>query len=182
MKRLISLTLAAAMLLALLTGCGGTGNTETTAPAGETTGAAEPTVAQDVTIKVAAIDTAYGTQCWADVAKAFEEQTGIKVELTTDKALEDVIGPAMQGGEFPDVIHLATGRPAGLTEQFIKDNNIADITDVLSMTVPGEDKLVSGEALRFHRDLSDQPLRRRQDLPGPHVLQPLRPVLQRRPV
>ena len=147
MKRLISLTLAAAMLLALLAGCGGTDNTETTAPAGETTGAAEPTVAQDVTIKVAAIETAYGTQCWADVAKAFEEQTGIKVELTTDKALEDVIGPAMQGGEFPDVIHLATGRPAGLTEQFIKDNNIADITDVLSMTVPGEDKLVSEKLL-----------------------------------
>ena len=46
-------------------------------------------------------------------------------------------------GEFPDVIHLATGREAGLTEQFIKDNNIADITDVLSMTVPGEDVTVA---------------------------------------
>lgn len=95
------------------------------------------------TIQVAAIETAYGSEIWQKVAEAFTAQTGIAVDLITDKNLEDVIGPAMQGGEFPDVIHLATGRPAGLTEQFIKDNNMADITDVLSMTVPGEDKLVS---------------------------------------
>lgn len=95
------------------------------------------------TIQVAAIETAYGSEIWQKVAEAFTAQTGIAVDLVTDKNLEDVIGPAMQGGEFPDVIHLATGRPAGLTEQFIKDNNMADITDVLSMTVPGEEKLVS---------------------------------------
>ena len=94
-------------------------------------------------IQVAAIETAYGSEIWVKVAEAFTAQTGIAVDLITDKNLEDVIGPAMQGGEFPDVIHLATGRPAGLTEQFIKDNNMAEITDVLSMTVPGEDKLVS---------------------------------------
>ena len=103
-------------------------------------------------IQVAAIETAYGSEIWAKVAEAFTAQTGIEVDLITDKNLEDVIGAAMQGGEFPDVIHLATGRPAGLTEQFIKDNNMAEITDVLSMTVPGE------------------------------VLQPVRPVLQRWPV
>ena len=94
-------------------------------------------------IQVAAIETAYGSDIWVKVAEAFTAETGIEVDLITDKNLEDVIGPAMQGGEFPDVIHLALGRPAGLTEQFIKDNNIAEITDVLSMTVPGEEKLVS---------------------------------------
>ena len=91
---------------------------------------------------------------WEDVAAAFEEETGIKVNLTTDKNLEDVIGAAMQGGEFPDVIHLATGRPAGLTEQFIKDNNIAEITDVLSMTVPGEDVKVSDKIAGGFTDTS----------------------------
>ena len=49
------------------------------------------------------------------MADAFTEQTGIKVELTIDKKLEDVIGPAMQGGEYPDVVHLAVGREAALT-------------------------------------------------------------------
>ena len=96
-----------------------------------------------MTIKVAAIETGYGAEMWKKVAEAFTAQTGIKVDLTTDKKLEDVIGPSMQGGDYPDVVHLATGREAALTEQFIKGNLIADITDVLSMTVPGESKKVS---------------------------------------
>ena len=142
--------------------------------------AASATPAEDVTIKVAAIETAYGSEMWQKVTEAFTAQTGIKVELTTDKNLEDVIGPSMQGGDYPDVIHLATGREAALTEQFIKGNLIADITDVLSMTVPGESKKVSEKIAGGYRYFSYQPLRRWQDLSGSHVLQPLRSVLQRR--
>ena len=132
MKKIIALLLAFVMVLGM-TACAGT-NTDATQPQEDLAG---------TTIKVAAIETAYGSQIWADVAAAFTAETGIAVELTTDKNLEDVISASMQGGEFPDVVHLATGRPAGLTEQFIKDKAIAEITDVLSMTVPGEDKLVS---------------------------------------
>ena len=95
------------------------------------------------TIKVAAIETAYGSEVWAQVAKAFEEQTGIKVELTTDKQLEDVISGPMQNGDYPDVVHLATGRPAGLTEQLVKAKGLRDLSNVLAMTVPGETKKVS---------------------------------------
>ena len=84
--------------------------------------AASATPAEDVTIKVAAIETAYGSEMWQKVTEAFTAQTGIKVELTTDKNLEDVIGPSMQGGDYPDVIHLATGREAALTEQFIREH------------------------------------------------------------
>ena len=138
MKKFIALLLALAMALSLVA-CGGSKTEETQAAAGETAAAAP---AEDVTIQVAAIETAYGSQIWADVCAAFTETTGIKVELITDKNLEDVISASMQGGEYPDVIHLATGRPAGLTEQFIKDQAIAEITDVLSMTVPGESAIV----------------------------------------
>ncbi len=63
--------------------------------------AASATPAEDVTIKVAAIETAYGSEMWQKVTDAFTAQTGIKVELTTDKNLEDVIGPSMQGGDYP---------------------------------------------------------------------------------
>ena len=138
MKKFLSLTLAASMSLALLAGCGssnGGGSDASKSGDGSNTAGG--------TIKVAAIETSYGTEVWQKVADAFTEQTGIKVELTIDKKLEDVIGPSMQGGDYPDVIHLATGREAALTEQFIKGNLIADITDVLSMTVPGESKKVS---------------------------------------
>ncbi len=106
------------------------------------------------TINVAAIETAYGSEMWQKVAEAFTAETGVEVELTTDKNLEDVIGPSMQGGEYPDFIHLATGREAGLTEQFIKDTMILDVTDVLSMTVPGETAAVSDKIAEGFTDTS----------------------------
>ncbi len=152
MKKIIALLLVLAMALSLVA-CGAKEEPKTDAPAAaetpaetpkaeETPAAPEaPELAAEIT--VAAIETAYGSEVWQKVAAAFEEETGVKVNLITDKNLEDVISASMQGGEYPDVIHLATGREAQLTEQFIKDQAIADITDVLSMTVPGEDKLVS---------------------------------------
>ena len=140
MKKTIALLLVLVLALGMLAGCGSS-NEAAEAPAADSGDTAAEAPAAE--ISVAAIETAYGSEMWQKVAEAFTAETGIKVNLTTDKNLEDVIGPAMQGGEFPDVIHLATGREAGLTEQFIKDNNIADITDVLSMTVPGEDVTVA---------------------------------------
>ena len=133
MKKFIALLLAMVMTMALVA-CGGTTTEE---PAGDE---GTETV---TTIKVAAIETAYGSQVWADVAAAFEAETGIKVELTTDKNLEDVISGPMQNGEYPDVVHLATGRPAGLTEQLVKANALHDLTNTLSLTIPGETVKVS---------------------------------------
>ena len=150
MKKIIALLLTLAMALSLVA-CGAGSAEDTKAPATE--GATEaPTTeapAEDVTIKVAAIETAYGSQVWADVAAAFEAETGIKVELTTDKNLEDVLTGPMQNGEFPDVVHLATGRPAGLTEQLVKANQLHDLTNMLATTIPGEsttpaDKIIPG--------------------------------------
>ena len=152
MKKIFSLLLAFALVLSLAA-CGGGGSTPPAADGGTTppADANEPAPA-DVTITVAALASGYEEAypgMWQEVCDAFTAETGVKVNLICDKNLEDVIGPSMQGGDFPDVIHLATGREKGLTEQFIKDRNIAEITDVLSMTVPGEsvkvsDKIVGG--------------------------------------
>lgn len=120
MKKLLSILMALAMLMSVAS-----------------------VASAEETLKVAAIETAYGSDMWVKVCEAFTAQTGIKVDLTTDKNLEDVIGASMKAGDYPDVVHLATGRPAGLTETMIKENLLENITDVLSMTVPGEDKLVS---------------------------------------
>ena len=146
MKKIIALVLALVMVMGLVA-CGGNAP-ETTAPVAgnETTPAAPETtapVAEAVTIKVAAIETAYGSQVWADVAAAFTAKTGINVELTTDQNLEDVLSGPMQNGEFPDVVHLATGRPAGLTEQLVKANALHPLTNMLSLTIPGEDVKVA---------------------------------------
>jgi N-acetylglucosamine transport system substrate-binding protein len=151
-KKLLSALLCVAMVASLVVGCGG----KTDAPVEDTT--TEDVATEDVateeesadpyaefagtTIQVAAIETAYGADMWKEVADAFTAETGIAVDLITNQQLEDVIGASMQAGQYPDVVHLATGRPAAFTEQFIKENLIADITDVLSMTVPGEEAVV----------------------------------------
>ena len=139
MKKFIALLLALVMAFSLAA-CGASSAPAAEAPAAEAAEAAP--AAETETIQVAAIETAYGSEVWQNVAAAFTEATGINVDLITDKNLEEVISASMQGGDYPDVIHLATGRPAGLTEQFIKDQAIVEITDVLSMTVPGEDAVV----------------------------------------
>ena len=147
MKKIIARLLVLAMALSLVA-CGAKSEPAATeAPKAETP--AEAPAAEAVTIKVAAIETAYGSQVWADVAAAFTAETGIKVELTTDKNLEDVLTGPMQNGEFPDVVHLATGRPAGLTEQLVKANALHPLTNTLSLTIPGEtvkvaDKIAGG--------------------------------------
>ena len=141
MKKIIALLLALVLALSLVA-CGAA-PAAPAAPEAPKTDAPAETPAEPVTIKVAAIETAYGSQVWVDVAAAFEAETGIKVELTTDKNLEDVLTGPMQNGEYPDVVHLATGRPAGLTEQLIKANGMHDLTNMLSLTIPGETVKVS---------------------------------------
>ncbi len=181
MKKFFSLLLALALVLSLAA-CGGgstpAADSGTTPPAD----AGDPAPA-DVTITVAALASGYEEAypgMWQEVCDAFTAETGVKVNLICDKNLEDVIGPSMQGGDFPDVIHLATGREKGLTEQFIKDRNIADITDVLSMTVPGESVKVSDKIVGGFTDTSvTNPYGDGVTYLAPHVLLSLRPVLQR---
>jgi N-acetylglucosamine transport system substrate-binding protein len=101
-------------------------------------------------LKVAAFEGGYGADMWHEVVKAFEaSHKGVTVELTIDKKIEDVISPSMKAGEYPDVVHLATGREAALTETIAKEKGILPLTDVLEMTVPGEsvkvkDKIIGG--------------------------------------
>ena len=125
MKKMLAVVLAMLTAVGIFSGCSPSGTNN------------------DSVLKVAAIETAYGSQMWKAVCDAFTAQTGIQVELTTDKNLEDVISGPMQNGEYPDVVHLATGRPAGLTEQMIKQNGLHSLENVLNMTVPGESKKVS---------------------------------------
>ena len=151
MKKIIALILTCVMVLGLAA-CAPADTKDTTA--GKDTEPSETTqgtVVTDppkeaVTITVAAVSTAFTDNypdMWKEIGAAFEAETGIKVELIENKQLEDIIGPSMQGGEFPDVIYLPVGRPGALTEQFIKGNLLTDLSDVLTMKVPGEEKLVN---------------------------------------
>ena len=133
LKRILSLIISVILITCLFAGCGQKDKTEPK-------------------LKVAALSSGYEETkpgMWKEICTAFTKQTGIETELVLEKNLEDVIGASMQGGDYPDVVLLATGREAGLTEQLIKDKNLTELTDVLDMTVPGEkakvkDKLEGG--------------------------------------
>lgn len=151
MKKILSLAVTAALTLSLAACGSNSGNSSSPAPTDSSNTPANSTPSTETrTLKLAALETAYGADVWKEVTAAFEKVTpGVKVETTIDKSIEDVIGPGMKSGEFPDVIHLATGQLKGLTETFVKDNNLTDLTDVLSMTIPGEsvtvkDKIIPG--------------------------------------
>ncbi|MCI8799101.1 MAG: carbohydrate ABC transporter substrate-binding protein [Lachnospiraceae bacterium] len=168
-KKIFAALLAAAMMTSVMTGCGnagaGSGSDSSTGDTGsESSSAAESTSqteesqesadrsaeVEEQVLKVAAFEGGYGAEMWSEVAAAFENShPGVTVELTVDKKLEDVISPGMKAGDYPDVVHLATGREAALTETLTKENALLPLTDVLDMTVPGEnvtvkDKVVPG--------------------------------------
>ena len=102
-----------------------------------------------------ALESAYGADMWKQIKEAFEkENEGVTIELTIDKNLEDVISPSMKSGDYPDVVHLATGRPAALTETMTKDNALRDLSAILDMTVPGENVKVKDKILPGFLDTS----------------------------
>ncbi|RUS43306.1 carbohydrate ABC transporter substrate-binding protein [Cohnella sp. AR92] len=139
MRKMATLAIAASMVFTLAACGSSNGNTQQNGSA-----SSDASSGKVRTLKFAALETAYGKAPWQEVAAAFEKKVpGVKVDMTIEKNIEDVIGPSMKSGEFPDVIHLAVGQPKGLTETFVKDNNMADLTDVLSMKVPGEEAAVS---------------------------------------
>lgn len=160
LKKVVSAVMALTMTASVVTGCGGSGG-EAQAPAADNTSnstqqeapkeetkqeetkadeGAETPAAEEQVLKVAAFEGGYGADMWSEVAAAFEaSHPGVTVELTVDKKLEDVISPSMKAGDYPDVVHLATGREAALTETLTKENALLPLTDVLEMTVPGED-------------------------------------------
>ena len=118
--------LTAAMMVMGMTACGGNGGTADNAGSTPETGTEDTGSAEDEsaaadtaesgeaeseadtgadaaestgatgTLKVAAVETAYGADMWTEVCAAFEEShEGVTVELTVDKKLEDVITPEM---------------------------------------------------------------------------------------
>ena len=48
----------------------------------------------------------------------------------------------MKAGNYPDIVELGQGNESGLVETMLKDKAIENVSDVLTMTVPGEQKTV----------------------------------------
>src|SRR5699024_2000858 len=147
--RLRNFLLALTFILASF-GLAACGDEETGGDSGNSEGSGD---GEDVTLHVAALESAYGAEVWENIAEQYEAlNDNVTIELTTAKNLEEVVRPEMQAGNYPDVFLLATDREEALTETLIKENGVENISDVLTMDVPGEDVKVEDKLLEGFTD------------------------------
>lgn len=149
LKKVMASLLAVTMVGAMLTGCGdkpaqntggSTPDSSTGSSVAENSSDSGSGSEVNQVLKVAAFEGGYGAGMWSEIVAAFEaSHPGVQVELTVDKKIEDIISPSMKAGDYPDVVHCATGREAALTETLTKEKALHPLTDVLEMNVPGED-------------------------------------------
>lgn len=149
LKKVMASLLAVTMVGAMLTGCGdkpaqntggSTPDSSTGSSVAENSSDSGNGSEVNQVLKVAAFEGGYGAGMWSEIVAAFEaSHPGVQVELTVDKKIEDIISPSMKAGDYPDVVHCATGREAALTETLTKEKALHPLTDVLEMNVPGED-------------------------------------------
>ena len=145
MKRILTiLTLAVMMVTGVA--CGTKAAAETPVE-GKTPETAVNEPAEEKTLKVAGLNGGYGVEHWQAIADKFEaSHPGVKVELTLEKNIEDVLRPQIQAKNVPDIMYVSVGREGMMTETLIKENAVVDLTDLLSMEVPGE-KVTVGEKI-----------------------------------
>ncbi len=123
-------------------------NNSSTVDSGGEKGTSDKPADEKQTLHVAALESAYGQDIWKNIVAAYEKANpNVKVELTVDKNLEEVISPNMKAGNYPDTVLLGVGRKLALPETLIKDQALEDITGILDMNVYGEDVKVKDKLI-----------------------------------
>ena len=96
--------------------------------------------AESTVLKLAGLESGYGTEGWKKVIEAFTEETGIEVEYQFEKNIADVLRPKLTAGtDVPDLVYLALNSEGTLTDTMVAEKGLADISDVLDMKVLGEE-------------------------------------------
>lgn len=136
-RKLMALALVSAMATSMLAGCGSSDDS------GKDSGKDADKGSEETVLKVAAFEGGNGTQIWEDIAKAFEEShDGVKVELEMSPELDKDLTKAIQNEDVPDVVYYNLGQPSGFTETMLKEEAIADISDVFDDEL--KDKMLDG--------------------------------------
>ena len=136
-RKLMALALVSAMATSMLAGCGSSDDS------GKDSGKDADKGSEETVLKVAAFEGGNGTQIWEDIAKAFEEShDGVTVELEMSPELDKDLTKAIQNGDVPDVVYYNLGQPSGFTETMLKEEAIADISDVFDDEL--KDKMLDG--------------------------------------
>ena len=146
-KKLISVSLVSAMAVSLLAGCGGSekegGDDSKSGEGGDSN-----------VLKVAAFEGGNGADIWEKITAAFEEETGCTVELELSSELDQVLTKDIQNGDVPDIVYYNLGQASGFTETMLKEQAVADITDVFDDELKGKmlDGILDGTAAQPYGD------------------------------
>lgn len=148
-KKVLATVIAASVAASMAvgaTGCqkvdtasstGGAGNTGSATASGASTG----NISGE--LKLAVFKGGYGDQVWKDIAAKFEEKyPNVKVSITADPNLGDVIRPKIINNDAPDLIYLASTNKSGLMQSLISDKQLVDVSDVFEDGL--KDKLIDG--------------------------------------
>lgn len=150
MKKTLSILLAASMAAATLAGCGSKPAETTAAPKTEETTAAaaktEETTAEaaastgdPATLKLAIFKGGYGDAFWTAVTDAYTKANpNVTFEIDADPSIGDKVNSSMLAGDVPDFIYCPSSNPSGLAQRLIKDQALADLTDVFEGPLKGK--------------------------------------------
>ena len=141
-QKCMALAMACMMGAGLLAGCS---SSSSAAPGSGTASGSQSTggdAAQTQELNIAVFEGGYGSEYWVQVSKLFEEQhPGVKVNITANPKIGDIIRPNILAGNPPDFVYLTSVDSTGVTNAMIKDHALADISDVMAEV---EDKLMPG--------------------------------------
>ena len=142
LKKLLSVSLVSAMAVSMLAGCGNSGGGSSD-DSGSGDGGGDGNV-----LKVAAFEGGNGADIWDKITKAFEEESGCTVELELSSELDQVLTKDIQNGDVPDIVYYNLGQASGFTETMLKEQAVADISDVFDDELKGKmlDGILDGTA------------------------------------
>ena len=130
-QRLLSFALTASLLAGALTGCSPKTPSASQAAAPSASGGTKDFA--DKTLNIAVFQGGYGADYWNDVIAKFEEKyPGVKVNMTINPKIGEIIRPQIVAGNVPDFISLNDSEQSGLILSMIKEKALMDITDVFN--------------------------------------------------
>ncbi|SKA05928.1 carbohydrate ABC transporter substrate-binding protein, CUT1 family (TC 3.A.1.1.-) [Pilibacter termitis] len=135
-KKMFGALLLSACALVTLGACGGGKNDEKSSDG-------------KVELNLAVFEGGYGKEIYEKAVEAYKEvNPDVTIKLNASKTIEDEIIPSMKAGKFPDLMVLGQGAKSGLVESLIKDKSLEDVTDVLDMKVPSEEKVLKDKLVQ----------------------------------
>ncbi len=88
---------------------------------------------ENMELNVAAFEGGYGRTYWEDIVAKFEAAyPGVKVNLTIDPEIGNILAPQTAVGEWPDVISISDTERSGLVTSMIKNQELLDLTDLFN--------------------------------------------------